>query len=155
MLSPVEMKHVESFPSVLRLLLTWELLGELEQKMGSLDRLRSIKFHRVIDNQDLELDAEELWGQLNYQMIHLLGFVPTADWGAGVHMTVFQVCLGLYSFLTRAGQLRAKVAMDPVAATGLKPTFTRRMGVKAIRKYSAKIGHDLAYKLQWEEGSRL
>jgi len=155
LISPVEMKHVEAFPSVLRLLLSWQLTDELQSKLGALDNLEGIKFHRVIDNQELQLNAEEFWVQLNYQMIHLLDFAPTADWESGVGMTVFQVCLGLYDFLTRAGRLEAKVTLDPVSAKGLVPTIKRRMGIKAIARYSAKIGHSLDYELKWAESSRL
>mmetsp|Transcript_6346 Transcript_6346/g.11775 ORF Transcript_6346/g.11775 Transcript_6346/m.11775 type:complete len:326 (-) Transcript_6346:403-1380(-) len=149
MLSPEEMKHVSAFPSILRLLLTWGLLDELSEKLVSLHELKGIRFHRVIDNEFLELTTEEFWVHLNYQMVHLLDFAPTADWERNVSQTVFQVCLGLYDFLTRAGQLRATVSLDLVRAAGIKPTIKRRMGVRAVQKYSQEIGHSLAYQLDW------
>jgi len=154
LLTPHEMKHTEAFPSILRLILSWKLLDELAGKLGSLDKLKSIKFHRVIDNQDLELDAEEFWVQMNYQMIHLLDFAPTADWESGAPV-VFQCCLGVYDFLTKAGQLRATVAIQPVRMAGLMPTLKRRIGVRVLAKYSAQIGHSLDYELRWDDSSRL
>mmetsp|Transcript_130523 Transcript_130523/g.325610 ORF Transcript_130523/g.325610 Transcript_130523/m.325610 type:complete len:330 (-) Transcript_130523:214-1203(-) len=155
LLTPFEMKHIESFPSILRLLLSWQLLPELQAKIGSLDKFEGIKFHRVIDNQELELDAEEFWVQLNYQMIHFLDFVPTADWEKNVSMTIFQGCLALYDFLTQAGQMRVTVSFDPVAASGLLAKIKRKISVKKVAEYSKKIGHSLDYELKWARSSSL
>eukprot|EP00932_Pfiesteria_piscicida_P006869 SRR837773.16840.p3 GENE.SRR837773.16840~~SRR837773.16840.p3 ORF type:complete len:207 (+),score=91.91 SRR837773.16840:96-623(+) len=155
MLTAEEMKHVEAFPSVLRLLLSWRLLEELTPKVGSLSKLKSIKFHRVIDNMDLEMNMEDFWVQLNYQMIHFLDFAPTADWEHGVSQTVFQGCLRLYDFLNKAGQLRAKVIINPVSISGVMPTLKKVVGARVLAGYSAKIGHSLDYELCWEAGSKL
>lgn len=155
LVTPAEMKHIEAFPSILRLLLTWQMTDELQSKLGSLDQLAGIKFHRVIDNKGLELDAEELWVQLNYQMVHLLDFAPTADWAENVSMTIFQVCLGLYDFLNKAGQMRATVKLHPVPASGFVPAFKKRLGVKAVRGFSGKIGHSLNYEIRWKPSSSL
>jgi len=155
MLSPEEMKHINAFPSILRLLLTRALLDELSDKHASLQNLKSIRFHRVIDNAELELTVEDFWVHLNYQMIHLLDFAPLIDWEKNVSQPIFQVCLDLYGFLTRAGQLRATVSMDPLRASGLMPKLKRRMGLKAVRKFSHKIGHSLDYQLDWALAARL
>jgi len=155
LLTPFEMKHVEAFPSILRLLLSWQVMDDLQNKLGSLDKLDGIKFHRVIDNKELELDAEEFWVQLNYQMIHFLDFVPTADWEKNVSMTIFQACLGLYDFLTKAGQMRATVSFDPVAATGLLTKLKKKISIKKVAEYSQKIGHSLDYELKWARSSSL
>jgi len=155
LLTPFEMKHIEAFPSILRLLLSWKMMDELQGKLGSVDKLKGIKFHRVIDNKELELDAEEFWVQLNYQMIHFLDFVPTADWEKNVSMTIFQACLGLYDFLTKAGQMRASVRFDPVAATGLMTKLKKKISIKKVAEYSQKIGHSLDYELKWATSSSL
>ena len=45
-----------------------------------LDSLESITCHRVIDNAVIVMDAEAFWVQMNYQVIHLLDFLPAASW---------------------------------------------------------------------------
>merc|ERR1719223_1154322 len=105
------MKHVNAFPSILRLLLTLSLLDELSDKHGSLHNVKGIKFHRVIDNMELELTVEDFWVRLNYQTVHLLDFAPLVDWEKNVSQPIFQVCLDLYGFLMLAGQLRATVSL--------------------------------------------
>ena len=52
---------------------------ELENA-ADLSKLVGIQYHRVLDNALIELDAESLWLQLNYQLIHLLDFLPSANW---------------------------------------------------------------------------
>ena len=75
-----EFAHTAAFPSVLRLLLARELLPALRaQAAGGAARVRSLKFHRVIDNAPIEFDSEQLFAQLNYQLIHLLDFLPVHD----------------------------------------------------------------------------
>jgi len=155
MLSPDEMKHISAFPSILRLLLARVLLDELSDKHGSLHNLKGIKFHRVIDNMELELTMEDFWVHLNYQMVHLLDFAPLIDWEKNVSQPIFQVCLELYNFLTRAGQLRATVSLDPVKICGLGSKFKRRMGSRAVNQFSQKIGHSLDYQLDWAPEARL
>jgi hypothetical protein len=34
----------------------------------------------VIDNAEMVMDAAGFWAQLNYQLIHLLDFLPAASW---------------------------------------------------------------------------
>jgi len=155
MLSPEEMKHVNAFPSILRLLLTRALLDDLSDKHGALHNLKGIRFHRVIDNAELELTVEDFWVHLNYQMVHLLDFAPLIDWEKNVSQPIFQVCLDLYGFLTRAGQLRATISLDPVRASGLVTKLKRRMGSRAVQKFSQKIGHRLDYQLDWAPEARL
>ena len=40
----------------------------------------AVTFRRVIDNAPVRLSTEELWVQLNYQLVHLLDFLPAGDW---------------------------------------------------------------------------
>lgn len=120
-----------------------------------LHNLRGINFQRVIDNAELDLTIEDFWVHLNYQMVHLLDFAPLIDWEKNVSQPIFQVCLDLCGFLTRTGQLRATVSLDPVRASGLVPKLNCRMGSRAVQKFSQKIGHSLDYRLGWAPQARL
>ena len=37
-------------------------------------------FHRLIDNERIELTVAQLWVQLNYHLIHAMDFLPIANW---------------------------------------------------------------------------
>merc|ERR1712014_459605 len=80
MLTDNEYLHIQAFPSILRLLYTRKLLTELAEHMEHLDSLKSITFHRVIDNKEISLTASQLWVQLNYQVCHQLDFLPVSNW---------------------------------------------------------------------------
>eukprot|EP00928_Gymnodinium_smaydae_P057733 TRINITY_DN40957_c0_g1_i1.p1 TRINITY_DN40957_c0_g1~~TRINITY_DN40957_c0_g1_i1.p1 ORF type:complete len:340 (+),score=58.36 TRINITY_DN40957_c0_g1_i1:195-1214(+) len=151
LVSPQEMKHIESFPSILRLLLTFDLLKELESKVDSLDNLRSIKFHRVLDNKDLQLDAEEFWVHLNYQLIRFIDFLPPTDWNSQASFSIFQIFLRLRALLSRAGKLKVNIAVEPVPIKGFKATLKRFFSNRAMRRFSKEIGHDLDYEIDWLE----
>ena len=45
-----------------------------------LSELKELKYHRVIDNQLLSLRGEQIWVHLNYQLMHLMDFLPAMDW---------------------------------------------------------------------------
>ena len=56
-------------------------------------RLRSLKqisFHRVMDNERIVMTAEDLWIHLNFQLIHLLDFIPASNWAAQMEDLLFQ-----------------------------------------------------------------
>ncbi len=72
--------HVETFPSILRLLYNDGLLEELEQNLHRLGELKALRFHRVIDNEPLTIDADNLWINLNYHLMHFVDFMPSANW---------------------------------------------------------------------------
>lgn len=161
LISTEEMKHVQVFPSFLRLLAAGLLLPDLRSRLGSLEKLQKVSVRRVIDNEAVEIDAEAFWIQLNYQVIHMLDFLPVADWPSRTAEPTFQIFLELRSFLTAAGQLQAKV--DLGSACGSKPQeeklisstaspwarIKRKMAANAVRNYSAEIGHNLEYKFHW------
>mmetsp|Transcript_1463 Transcript_1463/g.3698 ORF Transcript_1463/g.3698 Transcript_1463/m.3698 type:complete len:376 (-) Transcript_1463:213-1340(-) len=156
-----ELRHIETFPSMLRLLIDGELIKELRASRGQLERLDKITLRRVIDNKEFEIDAETFWTHLNYHMVHFLDFLPVADWPSRTTDPFFQFFLDLRSFLMSAGQLRVTVelgstcgdapsqeallgaACSPIGV--IKKAMAKRMG----RKYSAKIGHSLEYSLHW------
>lgn len=59
---------------------------------------------RVIDNQDITLSAQDFCAQLNHQLIHLVGFLPVANWALHQNDTAFIVFRDLCDLLDRAGQ---------------------------------------------------
>jgi len=74
LVSAEDFKHIECFPSVLRLLihqdLLIELLAETPEKVNS---MASITFHRVIDNGEITMTVDDFFAHLNYHLCHLLG----------------------------------------------------------------------------------
>ncbi len=165
MLSDVEALHIEAFPSLLRLFYDRALLPELRQNIGRLDKLKALHFHRVIDNAPLVIDAENLWVQLNFHLMHFVDFVPAANWATHRSDPLMQQFKELSAFLDQAGQRRAQVEVTfpqggqkPV---GEAPTLAGRLAEaipmpvkkslarKSIRQYSQKIGHSLSYRLEW------
>lgn len=168
LVSEFEMQHIEAFPSMLRLLLHGRFLDDLSRHTATeLEGLRSVSFFRVIDNAVVLVDAEVLWVQLNYQLIHLMDFLPVANWADNVDVTFFPAFVALYALLERTGKLMATVDLDisPVTATpqgrpplsvarvlgNLIPTSVKRqMARNAIANFSRAIGHSLEYQLQWK-----
>ena len=158
-------RHVEAFPSVLRLLYDQGLRQELWENRERLDSLDKIRFHRVIDNARLELGAEDFWIQLNYQLIHLVDFLPVSNWGAHANDTAFIVFRSLYRFLDETGRLEAKIAYEPhrgsASVQGEKRGFgaklvdllpvplSEKMAAKSVRRFSERIGHSMDYSIDW------
>jgi len=165
LMEDIEWTHVEAFPSVLRLLYDLPLRAELWANSDRLDRIESVRCHRVIDNAEITLTADELWTQLNYQMIHLIDFLPVSNWSAHANDTAFIIFRDLFAFLTKTAKLEAK--LDYAPATGSKrvegeeqsfgaklvdmlPVKTsERMAAKSVRRFSAAIGHSMEYEISW------
>ena len=78
LLTKFEMRQVEAFASILRIL--GPLLEVLQANEHRFDQLTSIRLHRVIDNKQLQLQAQDLWIALNYQLIHRLDVLPVTCW---------------------------------------------------------------------------
>jgi hypothetical protein len=166
LLTAEEFKHIEAFPSFVRLLNRHAFTAELLANVGKLRQLKSITFHRVIDNKPLTLSAKDLWVQLNYHIVHLLDFLPASNWGALADGPLFQVFLALHKLMVASGELVATVDFDlksgeqsaaglpitlgGVIARALPAGVKKNMAIKAITKYSAQIGHSLDYELHWE-----
>lgn len=164
-LTPFESLHVQAFPSILRLFYEGELLEQLRANLHRLDRLVCVRFHRVIDNAPLVLEAEDLWIDLNYHLMHFVDFMPAANWG--VHRTdpLLIQFEEVSRFLDAAGQRRARVEVKfpegPSEAVGEPSTAAGRLGRlipapvkrhlarKTIRAYSSEVGHDLSHQLEW------
>lgn len=165
LMTPFEWTHVEAFPSMLRLLYDEPLRAELWANLSRLPSLRSIAFHRVIDNAPVTLSADDLWIQLNYQLIHLVDFLPVANWALHANDTAFILFRDLYELLGRAGKRSAKIDYTPATGprtrqredqdlgawlTTLIPVgVSAKMAARSVQRFSARIGHSLAYELTW------
>jgi hypothetical protein len=165
LMSPFEWTHTEAFPSVLRLLYAGSLRQVLRENLHRAGDLRAIRLHRVIDNAPIELSGEDLWIALNYQLIHLVDFLPVANWGAHQNDTSFILFRDLYDLLDRAGQREAVVRYTPDAGprrlhgerlgfgawlTTLIPVrASEQMAARSVTRYSERIGHSLDYTLTW------
>ena len=165
LMNDVEWTHVEAFPSVLRLLYDLPLRAELWSHKERLDALETVQFHRVIDNAPITMSAEDFWVQLNYQMIHLIDFLPVSNWSAHANDTAFIIFRDLYAFLQESGKLAATLAYTP--ATGPKSVkgeaqsfgaklvdmlpvkVSEKMAAKSVRRFSSQIGHSMDYTLTW------
>ncbi len=164
-LTDFEALHIEAFPSLIRLFYDQALLPELAANLHRLEDLEALHFHRVIDDAPMVLDAENLWIQLNYHLMHFVDFMPSANWGLRRNDPLLLQFRALSDFLDRAGQRRATVDVTfPTAsapAVGEQPSLvgrilgalpasvTLRLAQKTIREYSEEIGHHLDYRLQW------
>ena len=156
-------KHVEAFPSVLRMLYDLRLRRELRNNMHRLDRLQSIHFQRVIDNADITLSAQDFWVQLNYQLIHLVDFLPVANWVLHQNDTAFIVFRDLYDLLDGAGKKQTQLDYTPASGprqclgetltwggrlTTLIPDgLSEKLAADSVRKFSKRVGHNLDYQL--------
>jgi len=161
-----EWTHVEAFPSVLRLLYDLPLRRELRRNIGRLDQLEAVKFNRVIDNAPLTMSADDLWTQLNFQLIHLIDFLPVSNWGTHANDTAFIIFRDLYDLLEKAGKRAAQLTYTPAgggrAMTGesqsirgwlttlIPVKLSEKMAAGSVRKFSARIGHDIGYELVWK-----
>jgi hypothetical protein len=154
---------VEAFPSLLRLLYAGPLRDELRREAGR--EVASIAFHRVIDDAPITMSGEDLWIALNYQLIHLVDFLPAANWSVHQNDTSFILFRDLYDLLDRAGKREAAIGYAPVPRarrlqgeraslgawlTTLIPVgASERMASRSVRRFSERIGHTLDYRITW------
>lgn len=165
LLTDFEAEQIAVFPSTLRLFYDGFFLAELEQNIGRLDKLDSLELRRVIDNEPLKIDAEAMWINLNYHLMHFVDFMPAANWSIHSADPLLQMFARLSSVLDRAGERRAQVQVTFPTSTwpaideertpfgrvvGLLPAaVTLKLTKKSITEYSAAAGHDLFYRLNW------
>lgn len=165
LMTPWEWTQVEAFPSVLRLLYAGPLRRELRDSAYRSEKLASITFHRVIDNQPITLSGEDFWIALNYQLIHLVDFLPVANWSTHQNDTSFILFRDLYDLLEKTGKREAVVGYTPSSGTrkpegepqGLGEWLTtlipvsvsERMAAKSVARFSERIGHSLDYQINW------
>ena len=169
LMDPFDWRHVEAFPSILRLLYDIPLRTELHDILatpGKIETLEAISCRRVIDNAPIRLSAEDFWIQLNYQLIHLVDFLPVANWAAHQNETSFIIFRDLYDILKKAGQLQAHVDYQPAGSgrvlagekqsigswlTTLIPVgVSEKMAAGSVRRFSERIGHSIGYELHWK-----
>lgn len=165
LLTEFEAIHVDAFPSIYRLLYTG-LMDDLEQNVHRLGNLKTLRYHRVIDNAPLQIDAANFWIQLNYHLIHFVDFVPTANWSSQRSDLFLLMFERLSNLLNRAGHRHAKVEISfpktKTTAVGetptlfgqvsrllMTPSISLSLTRKGIRRYSEQCGHDLGYQLEW------
>ncbi len=167
LLTEFEALHVEVFPSTLRLFYEGSFLDELEANLHRLDRLETLHLHRVIDNEPLSIDAENLWINLNFHLMHFVDFMPAANWSTHRADPLLQMFRRLSDLLDRAGKREATVdvtfptdKVDPVGEdrtlfgriSGLLPaSVTIKLARKSILEYSEAAGHDLSYRIDWAD----
>ncbi|MCU0654809.1 MAG: hypothetical protein MUF64_05815 [Polyangiaceae bacterium] len=165
LLSPFDWTHTQAFPSVLRLLYAGPLRHELRQNLHRPGALRSIRLRRVIDNEPIELSGEDLWIALNYQLIHLIDFLPAANWTAHQNDTSFILFRDLYSLLVQARQCEANIGYLPASGprsyegeqhslgtwltTCIPVPVSEKMAARSVARFSQRIGHSLEYSISW------
>ena len=111
------------------------------------------------------MSAADFWVQLNFQLIHLVDFLPVANWAAHQNDTAFILFRDLYALLDKAGKRSAK--LDYQAATGASSLtgetlslagwlttripvgLSEKMAAKSVGRFSERIGHSMAYELVW------
>jgi hypothetical protein len=166
LMSPPEWTQVEAFPSVLRLLYAGPLRRELRDNVHRADAIASITFHRVIDNAPITISGKDLWIALNYQLIHLVDFLPVANWSVHQNDTSFILFRDLHDLLEKAGKQEAVVAYAPAAGprrlegepqgvgawltTRIPVSVSERMAAKSVTRFSERIGHSLDYRIAWD-----
>lgn len=166
LVSPWEWTQIEAFPSMLRLLYAGALRKELRDNLHRADKLASISFHRVIDNKPLTMSGEDFWVAMNYQLIHLVDFLPVANWSQHQNDTSFILFRDMYDLLGQAGKREANVGYTPTAGdrkaegepqglgewlTTLIPvSVSEKMAAKSVTRFSERIGHSLDYTITWE-----
>jgi hypothetical protein len=165
LMDPVVWTHTDAFPSVLRLLYSGTLRRELRSNVHRPDALRSIRFHRVIDNEPITLSGEELWIALNFQLVHLVDFLPAANWQTHQNETSFILFRDLHDLLGKAGKRQARVGYEPASGsrlpvgerhglgswltTMIPVSASEKMAGKSVSRFSKRIGHSLDYEISW------
>jgi hypothetical protein len=150
---------------VLRLLYAGKLRQELRANLHRVDELTSIRFHRVIDNEPIEMTGEDLWIALNYQLIHLVDFLPVANWTVHQNDTSFILFRDLYDLLGEAGKRDAQIGYTPASGprnlqgekhgvgqwltTQIPVGMSENMAAKSVTAFSNRIGHSLDYTITW------
>lgn len=165
LMTPFEWTQTEAFPSVLRLLYAGELRRELRDNLHRADRLSEIRFRRVIDNAPIVMSGEDFWIALNYQLIHLVDFMPVANWSTHQNDTSYILFRDLFDLLERAKKLDARVRYSPPKTarrrvgehlgvggwltTRIPVRLSEKMAGESVKRFSARIGHDVDYALAW------
>lgn len=165
LLDESDWRQTEAFPSVLRLLYSGELRDELRLDASRASSLSTVRMHRVIDDAPIEMSGEDFWVALNYQLVHLVDFMPVANWASHQNDTSYILFRDLLDLLERCGKLEAHVRYTPptagqraqgepgglgtLLANALPVGLAERLAAKSVRKFSEAAGHSLSYELVW------
>jgi hypothetical protein len=128
---------------------------------------QQIECFRVMGNVPIALDAKDFWVALNFQLIHLLDFLPVASWNLHTDSNFLDLFAKLHDLLKRAGKLEANVSWDATESASVSAgqpvtlgsviksivpdKMLVKMAQKAIVNFSKQIGHSLEYKLHFEK----
>ena len=168
-ISDEEYLQIQAFPSMLRLVFSDTIVPELMRATTPLSELARVDMYRVIDNQPISMSAEDFWTALNFQVVHLIDFLPVANWNET--WTISDPYLVLYTklfnFLKAAGRLEADVGLIPPTEGGdvgphpeltfgsvlvsIAPSWAKwSLFTSSVKDMSAEIGHSMEYKLVWK-----
>ena len=172
LINDFEFNQIAMFPTVLRLFYYGPLRYDLEALVDGddgikkLKKLKTVVMYRVIDNEKMEIKAEDFWIQLNYQLIHLLDFLPAASWKLHVGDNFLDNFIAMHNILSKSNNLKANVdynAQEGESTTGGQavtlasiirgyiPTNVQiALAQRQIYKFSNAIGHSLDYELVFE-----
>jgi hypothetical protein len=166
LLTEFEFRHIGAFPSFLRLMYEPKFFSILLENKSNITNLQGIRFHRVIDNEVIMMSSEDLWIQLNYHLMHLVDFLPVANWQTHSSDPLLQIFIQLSDFLDVMGERQAQVILPIPPAHFAKPlqetlswgsrlsnwiptSLKMKLATKSIRTFSKNIGHSLDFELIW------
>ena len=164
LLTKFEFTHIAAFPSFLRLMYEPTFFATILNNKDMIDTYQGIRFHRVIDNLVIELSIEDLWIQLNYHLIHMIDFLPVANWQTHQSDPLIQICIQLIEFLDIMGKRQVQIVFPFPSSQFTRPvqevlsmgsrlsnwipaSLKMKLATKSIRKFSDKIGHSLHFEL--------
>ena len=166
LLTEFEFLHISAFPSFLRLFYTPKLFDAIDNGLQEGKQLDGITVHRVIDNERIYMDADNMWIQLNYHLIHYIDFLPASNWHTHLSDPVTQSFLELYKFVEKHNKKMAQVVFSLEKSTttceneelsmgsrfaGIVPTsLKKKLAAKSIQRFSDSIGHSLDFTLSWK-----
>ena len=92
------------------------------------------------------MTAENFWIQLNYQLIHLIDFLPVANWSVHANDTAFIVFRDLYAFLSETGKIGAELAYAPAPESGRAEGEVQGLGAKLVSLLPVQMSEKMAAK---------
>jgi len=107
-----EWRHVSAFPTILRLAKATDLLDEFyADQMAEAPRIAGLECFRILDNEKISLNTEELWVHFNFHLIHSLDFLQVSGWRANANDFLLQEFANWYLLLEHCGQRVADVRL--------------------------------------------
>lgn len=164
LLTEFEFEQIALFPTMLRVFYHGPLRWRLEaMSKDDLCNIEQVVMYRVIDNARMVFSAEAFWAQLNYQLIHLLDFLPASSWKLHAGDNFLDAFKALYGILRKAGKLQCRVDFDategkdshdgqPLTLAGfirgaMPSAIQLALARRQIAQFSKAIDHSLEYEL--------